>query len=109
VPNGTSDDEYLAEAAAVCPDGERVLSGGFVQNVRRLGEVFINVPNEDGTAWLVVAINWDNPDPPEAGELTSVAYCVPDPEASKAPYAQRKAAAEQQARSLRLKYNKTRD
>src|SRR4051812_25752354 len=44
VPNGTSDEEWLAEAVAVCPDGQTVVSGGFFQNVASLGEVYYNAP-----------------------------------------------------------------
>jgi hypothetical protein len=95
VPNGSSDDEWLAKAVAVCPDGERTVSGGFFQNVASLGEVYYNAPDDDDTAWIVLGANWADPADPDTteGELSSIAYCAPSPAASTVPFAQRRAAA----------------
>ena len=110
MPNGTSDEEWLAEAVAVCPDGQTIVSGGFFQNVPSLGEVYYNAPDEDDTAWIIDAVNWGDPDNPDlnVGDLTAIAYCVPSTTASKTPYAQRRAAAIKQAAAIRAQINKRR-
>jgi hypothetical protein len=110
VPNSAaSDDEWNTFAVATCPEGQRVISGGFFQDVQSLGEVYGNVPDEDGTSWIVVAVNWADPDGEFTdGELSSLAYCVPSPNASKAPLAQRRAAAIAQAKAIVARYDKQR-
>jgi hypothetical protein len=110
VPNSAaSDDEWNTFAVATCPEGQRVISGGFFQDVQSLGEVYGNVPDEDGTAWIVVAVNWADPEGDFTdGELNALAYCVPSPQASKAPLAERRAAAIAQAKAIVAKYHKQR-
>jgi hypothetical protein len=110
VPNSAaSDDEWIAQAVATCPDGQRVISGAFFQDVQSLGEVFVNLPDEDGTSWIVVAANWADPEGDFTdGELNALAYCVPAPGASKAPFAERHAAAVTQAKALAARYHKHR-
>src|SRR5215467_9090172 len=110
VPNSAaSDDEWIAQAVATCPDGQRVISGAFFQDVESLGEVFVNLPDEEGSSWIVVAANWADPEGDFTdGELNALAYCVPSPQASKAPFAERHAAAVAQARELVAKYHKHR-
>jgi hypothetical protein len=40
--------------------------GGFIQDVPSSGEVFYNAPfDEDDATWLVVGVNWADPDNPE--------------------------------------------
>jgi hypothetical protein len=110
VPNNAdNDDEWINFAVATCPDGTRVVSGAFTQDVESLGEVFVNVPDEEGTSWIVYGANWAAADGDLVeGELTSIAYCSPSPAASKAPYAQRHAAAVAEARAMRSGFNKQR-
>ena len=110
VPNGSSDEEWLAEAVAVCPDGQTIVSGGFFQNVVSLGEVYYNAPTEENDAWLIAGANWADPEDPDLaeGELLSIAYCVPSPAASKTPYAERKAAALRQVAAIAKSINKRR-
>lgn len=110
VPNNADDDdEWINVAVATCPDGKRVISGAFIQDVQSLGEVFVNAPDEDGNGWIVIGANWADPEGEFVdGELTSIAYCVPSPAASKAPFAQRQAAAVAEAEALRNRFNKQR-
>jgi len=108
VANGTSDDEWIAGAVAVCPDGQAATGGGFVQDVPSLGEVFYNAPDaEDPGTWLVIGVNWadpENPQIPADGALQSVAFCAPSATASTQPLAARKAAALANANALIAKY-----
>lgn len=59
-------------AAAVCPAGQRVISGGVVSDVP-VGGTWADVASEDRTGWIGGAENLDT----EAGELTVEAYCAP--------------------------------
>ncbi len=70
--------------------------------MQAFGEVFASLRDpETGTSWVVVGANWAEFDSEFIdGELTSVAYCAPAPEASAAPYAERHAAAVRYAKSL---------
>ncbi|WP_053227821.1 collagen-like protein [Solirubrobacter soli] len=110
VPNGSSDDEWLADAEAVCPDGQTVVSGGFFQNVVSLGEVYYNAPDQENGAWLVSGVNWADPDNPELadGSLLAIAYCVPSPDAPKAPYAERLANAKRKLAAISKQADKRR-
>ncbi len=94
VPNNADDeDTWINGAAAVCPDGKKIVSGGYVHSTGSLGEMFINAPEIDGLSWVVAGVNWANPEgTATAGEITAIAYCVPTDEAQP-PYAERKAAA----------------
>lgn len=102
VPNDADDEATVnAVAIATCADGQRIASGGYFHEVLSLGEVYGNVPSEDGSSWIVVAYNWADPEGDfAAGELNSIAYCVPAPDASTAPYAERRAAALAQAQAI---------
>ena len=101
VPNGTSDEEWVAEAVATCPDGYKIVSGGYIQDILTLGSILYNAPDEDDTSWIIDGVNWGDPDDPDIaeGDLIAVAYCTPAPNAQKAPYAERHAAALAEARA----------
>ncbi|HEX5951120.1 MAG TPA: hypothetical protein VFZ96_08960 [Actinomycetota bacterium] len=94
---------------ATCPDGERLLSGGFHHDVVELDE---DSPPRDGRGqilasfalhaeetWLVAAQNLSDslPGADREGTLNVYADCVPSPEASDIPYAERLASARRQA------------
>ena len=83
VPNGSSDEEWLATAVTTCPNGQRIVSGGFVQDVASFGEVYVNAPSNDNTSWIVQGVNWADPTEPDLaeGSLLSIAYCTPAPAA----------------------------
>jgi hypothetical protein len=102
VPNGSSDEEWQAEAVATCPDGSKVISGGYVQDIGTLGTILYNAPDEGDTSWIVDGLNWGDPDNPDLqdGVLIAIAYCAPSPDADHAPYAERRAAALAQARKV---------
>jgi len=111
VPNGSSDEEWLATAVTTCPNGQRIVSGGFVQQVASLGEVYVNAPSNDNTSWIVQGVNWADPTEPDLaeGSLLSIAYCTPAPAgATDAPYAERHAAAVREAAELRSRSHKQR-
>ena len=110
VPNGSSEEEWLAVAVAVCPDGQAPVGGAFIQDVASLGEVYYNAPDEDDVAWIVAGANWADPDNPDLAEgaLQSIAYCAPSPTASKAPFAQRHAAALRSAQAVAERFHKQR-
>ena len=92
---------------AICPDGKRVLSGGYIHATGSLGEVFINAPEVDATAWVAAAVNWADPEGTATdGELTAIAYCVPTDE-KMAPYEERRAAARDAVEKLVAKYKAT--
>lgn len=42
--------------AAACPDGKQVIAGGYASSARSVN-VWVNGPNDDGTAWHVSAVN----------------------------------------------------
>ncbi len=110
-PNGSSDEEWLATAVTTCPNGQRVVSGGFVQDVASFGEVYVNAPSDDNTSWIVQGVNWADPtDPAQAeGSLLSIVYCTPAPAgATDAPYAERHAAALREAEVQRRSSHKQR-
>jgi hypothetical protein len=102
VPNGSSDEEWQAEAVATCPDGQRIVSGGYIQDIGTLGTIPYYAPDEGDTSWIVAGLNWGDPDDPDLqdGILVAIAYCVPSADADKAPYAQRHAAALAEARKV---------
>jgi hypothetical protein len=112
VPNGSSDEEWLARAITTCPNGQRIVSGGFVQQVASLGEVYVNAPSNDNTSWIVEGVNWADPTEPDLaeGSLLSIAYCTPAPAGATdaAPYAERHAAAVREAAELRSRSHKQR-
>src|SRR5690348_4225077 len=57
--------------AATCPNGSRVVSGGFLHDVPDAGEVFASGGAADGTSWIVGAYNYGT----TSGTLTVFAYC----------------------------------
>ena len=110
-PNGSSDEEWLATAVTTCPNGQRIVSGGFVQDVASFGEVYVNAPSNDNTSWIVQGVNWADPADPDLaeGSLLSIAYCTPAPAgATDAPYAERHAAAVREAEARRASSHKQR-
>ena len=45
VPNDADDEEtVINQAVAVCPDGKRVISGGYMHDTAALAEIFSNTP-----------------------------------------------------------------
>ena len=97
----------INQAVAVCPDGKRVISGGYMHDTAALAEIFSNTPEVDSTAWVVVGINWAGlVDGEPLGEITAIAYCVPTDE-EKAPYAERVAAAQAAGEQLVAKARAT--
>jgi hypothetical protein len=67
----TSAGNSFSGGAATCPNGSRVVSGGFLHDIADAGEVFANAGAQDGTSWIVAAFNYGT----TSGTLTVFAYC----------------------------------
>jgi hypothetical protein len=67
----TSPGNSFSGGAATCPNGSRVVSGGFFHDVADAGEVFANAGAADGTSWIIGAYNYGT----TSGTLTVFAYC----------------------------------
>ena len=95
VPNDANDDEtWINVAVATCPDGKVVASGGFVQDVQSLGEVFASFADHEDESFVVAGVNWADPEGENTdGELTAQAHCIASADASDRPFAERQAAA----------------
>ena len=81
---------FVGGAAATCASGERVVSGGYVNDVT-VGEVFGNAASADGSSWLVLAANYG-----DIAALTAFAYCAPTGVAVSSSAASRHRAAERE-------------
>ncbi|HWK27153.1 MAG TPA: hypothetical protein VNS09_11335 [Solirubrobacter sp.] len=108
LPNGASEDEWIAPTVATCPDGQSVVSGGYLQDIAWVGTVPFNTPSDDNTSWIAVGLNWDDPEATDEGSMQSVAYCIPSATVSTAPYAERHAAALSEAQRLAAPYKQRR-
>ncbi|MEX1141872.1 MAG: alanine-zipper protein [Thermoleophilaceae bacterium] len=65
--------ESVAVTSAVCPSGQRVVSGGVASEVS-IGGTWVDVASAERTAWIGAAEDLPGG---SGGDLTVVAYCVP--------------------------------